>query len=368
MNKKVDLDRVQRILVIKFKHIGDVLLMVPTVRALREKFPQAYITCLVNKGTEEMLTGNPLIDEVLTFNRSIKKLPRIRKIIKSLKWAKSVRNKRFDLVIDLGGGDRGAVISFISGARIMASFDVPREKITFKNLFSKLGYLLFHWHFKGKGTLGRRFLFTHLARAKGIREHTIEHDLNVVRNLGIDTENKELEIFVSDEDRRHIASLLKEKEIGKEEILTIVHPVSRWREKEWRDEGFARACDYLIDRYHAKVIFTSGSGRREMRRIKEIISLMKETPVDLSGKLSLKQLVALIERSNLYLGLDSAPMHIASALKKPLIALFDPTSIPEWAPRGENQIALSIRAGIDEIIEALDKELSGKRKWSEAIS
>ena len=215
--------------------------------------------------------------------------------------------------------------------------------------------------------MGRRFLFTHLAKPKGIREHIIEHDLNVVRNLGIDTENKELEIFVSDEDRRHIESLLREKEIEKGEVLTIIHPVSRWREKEWRDEGFAQACDYLIGRYHSKVIFTSGPGKRETRRVKEIISLMKKTPVDLSGKITLKQLVALIERSSLYLGLDSAPMHIASALKKPLIALFDPTSIPEWAPRGKNQIAFSVKAGVDEIIEALDKEFSGKREWSKAI-
>ncbi|MCG2676343.1 hypothetical protein L6304_04050 [bacterium] len=368
MNKKVDLSKIQRILVIKFKHIGDVLLMVPTVRALRERFPKAHIACLINKGTEEMLTRNPLIDEILTLDRSIKKLSRVKKIIESLKWAKSIRDKGFDLVVDLGEGDRGAVISFVSGAKIRASFDVPREKITFKNLFPKLRYLLFHWHFKGKGTLGRKFLFTHLARPKGIREHTIEHDLNVVRNLGIDTENKELEIFVSDEDQRDIENLLKEKGIEKEEILTIIHPVSRWREKEWADEGFARACDYLIGRYHSQVIFTSGPGKRETRRVKEIISLMKKTPVDLSGKLSLKQLAALIKRSNLYIGLDSAPMHIASALKKPLIALFDPTSIPEWAPRGKNQIAFSIRTGIDEIIEALDKELSGKKEWSEVIS
>ncbi len=368
MNKKVDLSKVQKILVIKFKHIGDVLLMVPTIRALRERFPKAHIACLVNKGTEEMLTGNPLIDEILTFNRPIKKLPRIRKIIKSLKWAKSIRDKRFDLVVDLGEGDRGAVISFVSGAKIRASFAVPREKITFENLFPKLKYLLLHWHFKGKGTLGRRFLFTHLAQPKGIREHTIEHDLNVVRNLEIDTKNKELEIFVSAKDRMHIENLLVEKGVKTEEILTIVHPVSRWREKEWRDEGFAKACDYLIGRYHSKVIFTSGPGKIEMRRVKKIICLMKETPIDLSGKLTLEQLVALIERSSLYLGLDSAPMHIACALKKPLIALFDPTSIPEWAPRGENQIALSIKAGIDEVIETLDRELSGKRKWSEIIS
>ena len=367
MNKEIDLSKVQRILVIKFKYIGDVLLMVPTIRALREKFLEAHIACLVNKGTEEILTENPLIDEILTLDRSIKKLPRARKIIESLKWAKSIRNKRFDLVVDLGEGDRGAVISFISGAKIRASFDVPREKITGRNFFSKLGYFLFHWHFKGKGTLGRRFLFTHLARPKGIREHTIEHDLNVVRNLGIDTENKELEIFISDEDQRDIESLLQEKGIEKEEILTIIHPVSRWREKEWKDEGFARVCDYLIDRYHSKVIFTSGPGERETRKVKEIISLMKKTPVDLSGKLRLKQLTALIKRSDFYLGLDSAPMHIASAFKKPLIALFEPTSIIEWAPRGKNQIALSIRVGIDEVIETLNKELSGKREWSKTI-
>ncbi len=146
----MDLSKVKKILVIKFKHIGDVLLMVPTIRALRERFPKAHIACLINKGTKEMLTGNPLIDEILTLDRSIKKLPRVRKIIESLKWAKNIRDKRFDLVVDLGEGDRGAVISFVSGSKIRASFDVPREKITFKNLFPKLRYLLSTGTSKGR--------------------------------------------------------------------------------------------------------------------------------------------------------------------------------------------------------------------------
>jgi heptosyltransferase-3 len=362
MNKSADLDKVKRILVIKFKHIGDVLLMVPTVRALRVRFPDAHISCLVNKGTEEMLAGNSLIDEVLTFDRTLKQLSRLKKIMASLRWARILRNKRFDLVVDLSEGDRGAVISFISGARIRASFDVPREVASLKSLLPKLGYLLFHWHFKGKGTLGRRLLFTHLAQPKGIREHTIEHDLNVVRELGIDVENKELEIFVSGEAREYIKNLLEELGIGEKELLTIIHPVSRWREKEWRDDGFAAACDYLIRRYHSKVVLTAGSAEGEIRKVREIIGLMKETPVDLSGKLTLKELVALIERSNLYLGLDSAPMHIASALRKPVIALFDPTSIPEWAPRGQNQVPFSITVPPDEVLGAIDKELSGAKE------
>src|SRR4030042_5786088 len=106
---------VKKILVIKLRHIGDVLLTVPVFRALRENFPDAYIAALVNSGTEDVLSGNPLIDEIIIFDRNIKKMNPLQKYTKELSFLKRIRIKRFDMVVDLTSGDRAALISFASG-------------------------------------------------------------------------------------------------------------------------------------------------------------------------------------------------------------------------------------------------------------
>ena len=108
---------VKKILIIKLRHIGDVLLAVPTIRALKENFPDANISALVNKGTEEMLCDNPLLDEIIVYNRNIKGLPISQKIKGEINFISGLRKMEFDLVVDLTSGDRPAILSFLSGAR-----------------------------------------------------------------------------------------------------------------------------------------------------------------------------------------------------------------------------------------------------------
>ena len=112
--KTTNFRNVKKILVIKLRHIGDVLLAVPVFRALRESFPNAYIAALVNSGTEDVLSGNPLIDEIFIFNRNIKKMNTAMRYIKELSFLKQIRMKRFDMTVDLTSGDRAAIVSLLS--------------------------------------------------------------------------------------------------------------------------------------------------------------------------------------------------------------------------------------------------------------
>ncbi|HXI10636.1 MAG TPA: glycosyltransferase family 9 protein, partial [Thermodesulfobacteriota bacterium] len=135
----------KKILVIKLRHIGDVLLTVPTIRALKESFPGSEVSVLVNSGTEEMLEGNPLVKEVIRYDRSVKGLPAARRVAAEARLVKRLRSEKFDMTVDLTGGDRPALLGFLSGARY------------------RLGYRP-----KG-GFKGKRLLYTHMAERPTVR-------------------------------------------------------------------------------------------------------------------------------------------------------------------------------------------------------
>ncbi len=102
----------------------------------------------------------------------------------------------------------------------------------------------------------------------------------------------------------------------------------------------AEVADYIATRYNYKAVFTCGPDTKEKDRVKRILSLMKTSPQDLGGQLSIRQLAALIKMSSLFIGVDSAPMHIAFSVGTPIIALFGPTGWWAWGPFGEHDIVL----------------------------
>jgi len=148
----------KKILVIKLRHIGDVLLTTPVFKALKENFPQAHISALVNKGTEAVVENNPFIDQIITFDRGIKRLNALRRFSEELKFLRKIRKMQFDTTIDLTGGDRAAIISFLSGAKL------------------RIGM-------KAKGFIGKQFFYTHLFGIDG-RRHVVLQNLEVLEKAG----------------------------------------------------------------------------------------------------------------------------------------------------------------------------------------
>jgi heptosyltransferase-3 len=309
---------INKILVIKLRHIGDVLLTVPAIRALKDSFPGATVSVLVNKGTEDVLAGNPLVDEIITFERGIKDLPRLKRLSREAGFLIKLRSRGFDMTVDLTGGDRAAVVSLITGAR---------HRLGWKSV---------------KGFTGKRYIYTDSVEPEGGR-HTVLQNMDIVMNSGISTKDLSVDFHLPQKDEKIIAERFKMADINKGDTIVHIHPVSRWLFKCWKDEYMAEVICWLIDK-GIKVVLTSGSDEKELRKAEKILSLCP-SPVtrhplqllNLSGETNIKQLGAVSGMSDLFFGVDSAPMHIAAAVNTPVVALFGPSGAFNWGPWDNSQ-------------------------------
>jgi len=306
----------EKILAIKLKHIGDVLLTVPALRALHEAFPRSGITVFVNKGTEEMVAGLPYVTDVILYDRARKREGFFKRCEYEIGLMREIRSRRFDLAVDFSGGDRGALCVLLSGAPVRCGYRKT-----------------------GKGMLMRDRCFTHCV-TPDFSKHTVDFHLDLVRALGVDAQGAALEMVISDADRRVAQEKLGEKGIGNKERYVVIHPTSRWFFKCWRKDGFAAVADHIALRYGLKVVFTSAPDERERDMVSDILRLSSKTHANLAGSCSLTQLAAVIQGAALFVGIDSAPMHMAQAVGTPVIVLFGPSGVHNWGPRGEHDAVL----------------------------
>lgn len=300
-----------RILLIQLKHLGDVLLISPVIAALRAAFPRASISALTPVGMEAMLTEHPQLTEVLTVDRR-QRSPR-----QLWDFVRGLRRRRFDLVLEFSGGDRGACYTWLTGAGTRVGFDHPRRAL---------------WQ--------RRFAFTLLAPQPPLREHTVMKNLALVRALGIEPGQPRLEFFWSAPTEQQVREILAQHGLAPKNFV-VIHPPARWLFKCWTAPGYAQVIDALQNDYRLPVVLTAGPAPQEMALIQEILALVRKRPVNLAGKLDLKALGALIAQARLFLGVDSAPMHLAAAVETPSVVLFGPSGPYNWRPWGQGHIVLT---------------------------
>ncbi len=304
----------QRILCIKLKHIGDVLLMTPAIRALRRAWPETAIAALTPRGTEAILAGNPDLVGVFVHDPEAG-------IGGSWRTLRALRAFAPDLVLEMGQGDREAILGWLSGAR------------------RRVGYA------PGRSGRWRRALLTHLVPWNGV-QHTVETNLDLVRACGIPAEASRPVLVVSAEARARMAARLESARLGPGQPLVVVHPVSRWLFKAWPELSCAEVISHLVRRHGVAVAVTSGPEAREMEPANRVLARVEACDsaglvINLVGRTTLPELAAVLERARLFIGVDSAPMHMAAALGVPIIALFGPSGEVSWGPWGDGHVVVS---------------------------
>jgi heptosyltransferase-3 len=295
----VPLGECGRALVVKLRHHGDVLLAAPVLSVLKAHAPAIEIDALVYDDTAPMLAGHPALSKLHTIGRRWRSLGVLERLRHERALFSALRARRYDLLVHLSEQPRGAWLARTLGVRYAVG---PVDR-------GRGGW----WH----GS------FTHLYPLVRNR-HQVEVNLDALRRIGVQPGLGEREVvFVpGDAAEARVRDLVVEP-------FVHMHPASRWHFKCWPADRNAALADKLAAEGH-RVVFTSAPD--ETGFIDEILAKMQSQPVNLAGKLSLKELGALAARAKLFIGVDSMPMHLAAAMGVPTVALFGPSSEVVWGP------------------------------------
>jgi heptosyltransferase III len=288
----------QKILIIKLRYIGDVLLATPTVRAIKAARPDARVTMMVNRGTEDVLSGNPDLDEVVVLDKG--------SLAAQWQLVAGLRRRRFDTVIDLTDGDRSAFLSWISGASVRIGFNDEHR-----------------WR-------GR--CYTEVVQpVPGVR-HRIDRDLEALKPMSIQAGSKDPQLWLTPEEANSADQLLDQLGVQRSQPIVILQPGARYWFKAWPPERFAELADQLTSQFGCQVLI--GGSDQDIDLAKQIQQMAKRKPIIMAGRTTIKQFAAIAKKTALFVGSDSGAMHIASAVGTPVVALFGPSSPREWGPRG----------------------------------
>ena len=306
----VDFTQIKKVLVAKLRHHGDVLLASPVFSLLKKRFPHLEIEAYLYKETYPMLEGHPAISNYVLYDKGWKKLSFFGRLIKELALLKKIRKTGYDLVINLTEGDRGAIAAKISKCKYAVGFDP-----------------------ENKGLFGKKKWYTHIIKHTPHPRHTVEKQLDALRCLGVfpDLNEKNLFFHIPISARKTIQKRLLEAQIKIGEYIHI-HPVSRWMFKTLPTQTVVDVIRFLHGK-GKKIVLTGSKDPSEIEMNKEICLKAKDIPIlNLSGAINLKELGAVIAKSACLLSVDSVPLHLASSLKVPVIAIFGPSCEKNWGP------------------------------------
>jgi len=309
---RIPLAEIRRALVIKLRHHGDVLLSTPVFQVLKRQAPAAEIDALVYADTAPMLALHPALGELHAVDRDWKALGPLARAIRELALFRRLAARRYDLIVHLTDSWRGAWLARALGAR----WSVAPER-------------------RGGERFWRRS-FSHLVpEPRGNRRHTVESHLDALRRIGVHAAEAERALVLEPGEpaRAAVRALLAAQGVESRRFVHL-HPASRWRFKCWTAEGWAE----IIRRLQASgwgVVITSGPAPEEVAMSGAVQRLLAHPAIDLSGRLDLKELAALAAEARLFIGVDSAPMHVAAAMRTPAVALFGPSGETMWGPWGQ---------------------------------
>lgn len=305
----VDIAQVRRALVVKLRHQGDVLLASPVIAVLKRHAPHAEVDALVYADTAEMLSLHPGLAQLHLVDRNWKAMGTPARASAEWRLFRALRARRYDLLVHLTEHPRGAWLARLLGCRHAVAPDHPKKA----------------------GVWRRSFTHLYPLPLRGGR-HRVELDLDALRRIGIQPadDERKLVLLPGTDAQAHVTELLSAHGLADRGYIHL-HPASRWQFKCWTPEGTAALIDRLQERGE-RVVLTAAPEEDELALVAAISGRTRTPAVDLSGKLTLKMLAALSERAKLFIGVDSAPMHIAAAVGTPVVALFGPSGEAEWSP------------------------------------
>jgi len=328
----------QKFLILRLSAVGDVIRTLPAAKALKEHYPSSSIAWIVEEPSQAFLKSQPEVDEVILFPRR-----RWTKGIKSFRgmwgsigemrgFVKDLRMRKFDVVLDFHGILKSGVLSFLSGSP---------KRIGYDRMSTKEG----------------NFLFSNVkVRLPPERISRFQRNLLLLKGMGMEVEKPKYGLHIPPEDREYVASFFKASSRSPRKPLIAIHPGTSAKAlfKRWMPDQFAQLADRLVRELKATVLFTWGDG--ELEGVEGIRKEMKEPSLLGPQTVSLTQLGEVYRHCDLYVGGDTGPMHIASLMGIPVVAIYGPTDPIENEPMG-NHIKVRKEVGCNPCHEYSCREL-----------
>lgn len=305
-----------KILIVKMSAIGDVIHTLPALNALRQYFPRARITWLVEEAAVDMILGHSSIDRVILSRRKlwIKQLfsPRFHQALKNIyEFIKELRDTEYDMVLDFQTLFKSGVMVMLAKGKQKIGFDKGMEHAESSHLFYNVRI-----------------------PAVSMEIHALKRGLLFLEHLGIPPGKVVYNLPITREDRQKINMILEDAGVEQDQSIICINPQATWKTKLWSNKKFADLGDRLINTYKAQLVFTGGEEDRGS--VDAILSMMKEQGTNLAGLTSLKTLTALFERAILLVTTDTGPMHLGAAVGMKVLAIFGATAPWRTGPYGSN--------------------------------
>jgi heptosyltransferase I len=301
--------RAERIALIKPSALGDIVHTLPVLEALRYRFPQAKITWIVNRSFESLIQNHPDLDDTLPFDRNAFQGGFRRSFRLLMDFTHELRKRRFDLAIDMQGLLRSGLMTLFTGARRRVGFSIGRE--------------------------GSRYCYTDLIPTPPLREqHAVDRNWLVAEAFGVGDFPKRFTVPISSN-----AKDWAKNELRKRPKPWIVYGVgARWLTKRWLPEHFAVLAKRSHQRFGGTAIFIGALDECELSQ--QVIDKLSGEVADYTGKTSLPQLAALLEKADVMVANDTGPLHLAAALGCPVIAPYTCTQVRLHGPFGVSRGAI----------------------------
>lgn len=320
-NSSFNSNSVHRILVIKLSSIGDVIQASPVADKLRQRYPNAIIDWVVETKSKDVIVGNSNLDKVMIWERKewvedIKKAGDYRLLYQRLAtFVKQLRERSYDLTIDLQGLMRSGLVAWLSGAPWRVCYTDTRELSPFfANIKIQPNY---------------------------------EQDINVkhryvglLRFLGIDTTNLHMQMPLTASDHDFANNFIVQNSLTTKKYI-VLNPATSWQSKCWPTNRYAQVGDLISNRLKLPIVLLGAPDDQPLA--KEIQDKMKNPVLNIAGQTTLKQLAAVIEQAALFIGGDTGPLYIAEATGTATVSIFGPTDPAKHAPIGSRHISLAPR-------------------------
>lgn len=304
----------EKILVVRYRFIGDMILTVPFLRNLRRKYPDAQIDMLVAPNSYEVISECPYVNNFIIFDTTRKHKYETSGEKKKSFWSyvSELRAKKYDKAYVLKRSFSSALLCFLAGIK------------------ERIGY----------DTEGRGFLLTQKVKYD-TKKHESQCFLDVLREENFEIDDGRLENWVKKENTFKIEEIFNQNKIEKDRIKVVIHATATNPKKLWSEENFAHLIKYL-DGINVQIINIGAKNDREVyERIYTKTGELNNKPLNLCGELSLQESLALLKEVNMIVGNDSGNLHMAASVGTKVVGIYGAMPVSKWGALGDGNKLLT---------------------------